>query len=251
MRETPATDLTRSLQIESPGFNIPTSTTDGSGDAQSCSGAGGAKSGSTTKRKQRPRSGVTRTACSRCRRSKVKCDGRHPICSRCLLQNEQCIYDVPEEGMTRMQHMTSELKTKQQKFTGMLHLLENLRSTSDAEAANLLARLRFGEPVESIISTLGPAPMEGPPEGGGGMRYAKMGFRSPSNLGQGMISPELHDSNISMPMTLQKSPHPPQMYQSNPSTNVPYHVHDEMEGQEATDVRAEASRLRGIYGGTP
>ncbi len=78
-----------------------------------------------------------------------------------------------------------------------------------------------------------------------------MGFRSPSNLGQGMISPELHDSNISMPMTLQKSPHPPQMYQSNPSTNVPYHVHDEMEGQEATDVRAEASRLRGIYGGTP
>ncbi len=69
-----------------------------------------------------------------------------------------------------MQHMTSELKTKQQKFTGMLHLLENLRSTSDAEAANLLARLRFGEPVESIISTLGPAPMEGPPEGGGGMR---------------------------------------------------------------------------------
>ncbi|KAJ0416709.1 fungal-specific transcription factor domain-containing protein [Aspergillus carlsbadensis] len=43
-----------------------------------------------TRRKPTPGKGRTASACTNCRRSKVKCDERRPICARCQRRNLQC-----------------------------------------------------------------------------------------------------------------------------------------------------------------
>ncbi|KAK3709951.1 hypothetical protein LTR37_010570 [Vermiconidia calcicola] len=105
---------------------------------------------------------LTQNACTRCRQKKSKCDGKRPICGRCGKHGVECLYDVAEEGLTRMQNIQRQLESKTQEHGKLVNLFERLRHSTDNEAANILARLRLGACVDELIvhpgSTHGFAP---------------------------------------------------------------------------------------------
>jgi len=86
-------------------------------------------------------------ACTSCRNSKLKCNGRHPACCRCLSKNLECVYDV-SEGMTKRQHLNHELVGQKQELERAVAVLHVLQYGTDQEATASLARLRFGCTVE-------------------------------------------------------------------------------------------------------
>lgn len=82
----------------------------------------------------------------------MQCDGRRPRCTRCEGHSSECVYDVIQEGMTRMQSMQKAVDDKTEDHRRLMSFLELLRYGSDHEAAALLARLRFGESIDSLVA---------------------------------------------------------------------------------------------------
>ncbi|KAK5163404.1 uncharacterized protein LTR77_010777 [Saxophila tyrrhenica] len=210
----------------SPGFGSP-------GDS--------AVATSSRKRKASRRDPVTRTACARCRQSKVKCDGVHPTCSRCMASKKHCVYDVPQENMTRMQFMQAELRMKQQRYEGMQALFELLRMGEHAYACELLARIRLGEPLETLVDSLNVSTQDAP--------------AAPPSDGHSdsTISPSIRSSDTASPIFMHSTPD----NSLQRSQNLPYYSHplpivsEDLEGDDAASVRAEVARLRMAHSGMP
>ncbi|KAF2123537.1 hypothetical protein P153DRAFT_380035 [Dothidotthia symphoricarpi CBS 119687] len=93
-------------------------------------------------------------ACIPCRNGKSKCDGTRPVCTRCRDGNLHCHFDVPE-GVSRAERMKI---LKRDGMSGraedMERIVNALRSGTDMQASTLLARLRLGERVENIATSL-------------------------------------------------------------------------------------------------
>lgn len=87
-------------------------------------------------------------------RTMKQCNGAHSSCSRCLHDSEPCVYDVPHEGMTKMTYLQQELNRLANASNDLARLFQCLRWRPDDEAAALLARLRLGESVGSIVANL-------------------------------------------------------------------------------------------------
>ncbi|SMR51243.1 unnamed protein product [Zymoseptoria tritici ST99CH_1A5] len=85
-------------------------------------------------------------ACTACRLSKLKCNGRHPTCYRCHARDLECVYDV-SEGMTKRQHLNNELSEQKSELTQASAVLRVLQFGTDQEATASLARLRIGSTV--------------------------------------------------------------------------------------------------------
>ena len=65
------------------------------------------------------------------------------------------MYDVPQEGMTRMQSLQSQLTTLSDEHKKLKDLFEALRRGNDQESTTLLAKLRMGDSIDNLLSYLG------------------------------------------------------------------------------------------------
>ncbi|KAF2487105.1 hypothetical protein BDY17DRAFT_319672 [Neohortaea acidophila] len=101
--------------------------------------------------KRAKRSSLTQNACSRCRIKKTKCDGKRPICGRCRRGQSECVYDIAEEGITKMQHLQHQLNKRNEDYGRLVRLFGALQSGSEEQATGLLARLRRGESLDSLV----------------------------------------------------------------------------------------------------
>lgn len=96
----------------------------------------------------------------------IQCDGKHPTCNRCSASESKCVYDVPSEGITKMQSLqqrldlkTSELHAKTMELQNAMVVLTNLQQGIDSQASEVLARLRNGESLESVATDLSAQPL--------------------------------------------------------------------------------------------
>lgn len=83
----------------------------------------------------------------------LQCDGKRPICHRCERLGVECVYDVEQEGSTRMQNLKQLLTRKTEDYDHLLLLFSALRWGTDSEAAGLLARVRLGEALPTLIQS--------------------------------------------------------------------------------------------------
>ncbi|KAI5361951.1 Putative zn(2)-C6 fungal-type DNA-binding domain-containing protein [Septoria linicola] len=96
-----------------------------------------------------------RNACMHCRNDKVKCSGTHPTCTRCSSRDLACDWDVPEEGITKTQHLQNRLAEAAERLDRLDAVVDILRYGTDSEASEALARLRFGESLEEVLDLMG------------------------------------------------------------------------------------------------
>jgi len=85
--------------------------------------------------------------------TKTQCDGKRPICHRCERLGVECVYDVEQEGSTRMQNLKHLLTRKTEDYDHLLMLVSALRYGTDFDAAGLLARVRLGETLPTFVQS--------------------------------------------------------------------------------------------------
>lgn len=106
-------------------------------------------------------------------RSFFKCSGTHPICTRCTarslvstlnvsnsiaadsLATQACSWDVPEEGITKTQHLQHKLAEQSARLDQVNAMVHILRHGTDKVATEALARLRIGETVDEVLQLVG------------------------------------------------------------------------------------------------
>ncbi|KAM6537977.1 hypothetical protein FALCPG4_003870 [Fusarium falciforme] len=96
---------------------------------------------------------TTNHACVQCRRTKTKCDGRHP-CARCEFNGHTCAYDTRTLSGDRLNKLTHAFNQQKDRLQQLETILAAMRTGTDAEAAEVMTWIRIGEPVESIVSYL-------------------------------------------------------------------------------------------------
>ena len=89
-------------------------------------------------------------ACLPCQRRKCRCDGTRPICNTCVRRGKTCEYNV-DEGLSRVAHLKEKNKELEEDSKDLRLVIELLRKGSDSDAAAVLARLRVGQTVSSIV----------------------------------------------------------------------------------------------------
>ncbi|KPM38786.1 hypothetical protein AK830_g7762 [Neonectria ditissima] len=80
-------------------------------------------------------------ACHHCRRRKIRCDGRHPVCAACEAREEECRYDKDDNA-------------SQSDGALLIEAIRLLNSRPPQESAQLLASLRNVSDAEAIMSHL-------------------------------------------------------------------------------------------------
>ena len=70
----------------------------------------------------------------------VQCDGRRPVCGRCEKNGADCIYDVAQEGITRMQNLQQLLEKKNEDHNRLLTLFNEFQFGSDDTVSQLADR---------------------------------------------------------------------------------------------------------------
>lgn len=118
---------------------------EGSGSSGSGSGLGPHRSGVAAKRKP------VSTACDSCRKTKARCDGAQPTCSRCHARSIICVYQADESRLVRIERLKGERDAMAQENTQLWQLFRMLRDLPRSEADEVLTRLRSGnEPTELL-----------------------------------------------------------------------------------------------------
>lgn len=94
-----------------------------------------------------------KSACTRCQHRKARCSGTRPSCQYCTEHELECFYDVAE-GSTRTSDLKRKLSesSKRAKYLGCV--LAALRDGTDFQASQILARLRMGDSLPSILHSL-------------------------------------------------------------------------------------------------
>ncbi|KAF2104309.1 hypothetical protein NA57DRAFT_70521 [Rhizodiscina lignyota] len=112
---------------------------------------------STISRGQKRRREQVSSACDRCQKRRIKCDGFRPSCQSCTSRNVECSYSVPA-GISRNQN----LKTQVQELSKHVDVLELfvdiLAQGTDFEASAALSRLRVGHSVPEVIGSMSSDP---------------------------------------------------------------------------------------------
>ncbi|KAJ9145026.1 hypothetical protein NKR23_g5543 [Pleurostoma richardsiae] len=105
-----------------------------------------------SKLEKRPRI-LSPAACDRCRRKKIRCDGRRPACSACLKATADCKFPVPE-GLTRREAE----KRKFDEVAGANRDLESvvrlLRDGKESEAVSVLNRIRQADNLDDAVQSI-------------------------------------------------------------------------------------------------
>ncbi|KAM0207699.1 hypothetical protein ACHAPQ_006589 [Fusarium lateritium] len=97
------------------------------------------------------RKSTTNHACVLCRKTKTRCDGRQP-CARCQSSSNVCTYDTKTLSGERLNRLTHAFNEQKGRLSHLETILAAMRTGTDAEAAELMAWIRIGESVESIVS---------------------------------------------------------------------------------------------------
>ncbi|KAK7946049.1 uncharacterized protein PG986_010370 [Apiospora aurea] len=87
-------------------------------------------------------------ACEECRRHKCRCSGERPVCGRCLKRSIHCRYREIVTPET-LKQTNDDLRDRGNANEEVLQLLKNL---PDQEAHDVLARLRSGTSVSTIVN---------------------------------------------------------------------------------------------------
>lgn len=88
-----------------------------------------------------------------CRTLTFQCDAIRPSCSRCNGLELPCEYDVGK-GVSRAERFKMQKERKSSIANNFSAIVDALRSSSDAEATTILARLRLGELVVELAQFL-------------------------------------------------------------------------------------------------
>ncbi|KIW07185.1 hypothetical protein, variant [Verruconis gallopava] len=107
-------------------------------------------SDSKVKKKTRASRQQVAVACLPCQKRKCRCDGKRPVCSTCVTRGKDCEYNI-DEGMSRVAHLKEKNKTLEETSKELQAVIEILRKGSDSDAAAVLARLRVGHSIASIL----------------------------------------------------------------------------------------------------
>ncbi|KAL5334129.1 hypothetical protein BJX70DRAFT_402912 [Aspergillus crustosus] len=97
-------------------------------------------------------------ACSACRQSKVKCDGKRP-CTRCEKLKKQCIFfEIPKDPATeRLESVESEVRRLQEQLEDMKQMLR-LNANSQTQGQPLLSQ------PQPVPGQRGSLPLPSPPQ---------------------------------------------------------------------------------------
>ncbi|KAK4199183.1 hypothetical protein QBC40DRAFT_282353 [Triangularia verruculosa] len=101
----------------------------------------------------RPVPAKTRSPCVSCKEKRRKCDGKRSSCTECQRRAITCVYDRPE-GLTRADQLKAENSALASQVSRLQHVVDRLRSSTDQDAALLLARLRLGDSVDQLANTV-------------------------------------------------------------------------------------------------
>ncbi|KAK4155294.1 hypothetical protein C8A00DRAFT_31914 [Chaetomidium leptoderma] len=93
----------------------------------------------------------TRNACEDCRRRKTKCDGKRPICSTCTSNGGSCTFLSPNPDESRSSAIKRKYDEAQDRVSNHEELYTLLKTRSQAEATEMLHRIRAGVAVDSIL----------------------------------------------------------------------------------------------------
>lgn len=91
-----------------------------------------------------------KAACETCRKSKAKCPGQRPSCSRCEARGLDCAY-LTDHAETQVQALKRKYDESQQENIVYRELYRLLVTVSEAEALDILQRLRSGTDVETAV----------------------------------------------------------------------------------------------------
>ncbi|KAK2598562.1 hypothetical protein N8I77_011965 [Diaporthe amygdali] len=92
----------------------------------------------------------TKAACETCRKSKVRCTGERPVCSRCRGRDLECVYLA---GYFETQVQALKRKHEESLHENLVYkeLYRLLVTVNEAEAFDILQRLRAGTDVGTIV----------------------------------------------------------------------------------------------------
>ncbi|KAI0516950.1 putative C6 transcription factor [Xylaria bambusicola] len=93
-------------------------------------------------------------ACEPCRRLKAKCDGERPSCRRCRSKGQECVYELPEDALSRSSARKEIANRLQRENSDLRSLLHDLSSRPDAEAYNIYRRLRLTDDPISLTHSI-------------------------------------------------------------------------------------------------
>ncbi|KAI9793529.1 MAG: hypothetical protein M1816_007962 [Peltula sp. TS41687] len=94
------------------------------------------------------------SACIPCRKRKSKCDGGVPTCSTCAaVYHTECAYDVDTEHK-RKSASKKDMGALTEGNGVLAAIISAIRNSTDAEAAEIVHRIRSGEPLETVTQTL-------------------------------------------------------------------------------------------------
>ncbi|EXK88757.1 hypothetical protein FOQG_08052 [Fusarium oxysporum f. sp. raphani 54005] len=99
------------------------------------------------------RKSATNHACVPCRKTKTKCDGRHP-CARCQFSSNVCTYDTKVLSGETLNRLTNAVNEQKGRLNQLETILAAMRNGTDSEAAEVMSWIRIGESVESIVSCI-------------------------------------------------------------------------------------------------
>ncbi|KAH9904007.1 hypothetical protein F4778DRAFT_733576 [Xylariomycetidae sp. FL2044] len=109
-----------------------------------------------------PRRSVSRVACERCRRRKVKCDADRPSCTECRGRGYECEYkaDPSESHAGAQKRRFLDLKKRFDEMSSshadLDHVFEMIRKRPEDEATAIFHRIRDGGDPASILRHLAP-----------------------------------------------------------------------------------------------
>ncbi|KAI1274925.1 putative C6 transcription factor [Xylaria sp. FL0933] len=99
-------------------------------------------------RHRRTRAAVL-VACEPCRRLKTKCDGERPACRRCRSKGQECVYELPQDALSRSSARKEIANRLQSENLHLRQLFHDLSKRPESEAYDIFQRLRSadGDPI--------------------------------------------------------------------------------------------------------
>lgn len=94
-----------------------------------------------------------KSACAQCQKRKTKCSGQRPVCRFCSDRNLECSWDIGD-GLTRTADLKRRLEAANLKGDELGELVGAMRLGSDQTSSMLLARLRLGDSMETLLSNI-------------------------------------------------------------------------------------------------
>lgn len=91
-----------------------------------------------------------RPACAECRRRKQRCTGDRPACQFCTEKGQECAYEVAD-GKTRTEDLKIKVQQATERGERLGQLVGAMRSGTDKESSELLARLRVGATLDDLL----------------------------------------------------------------------------------------------------